>query len=129
MNFFRSFSLFLLIVVGLSACGGGAEPDSSRVFLKANPPVDGTLEYPPRTLRVFLTELPDVSRSELKLTGPQGEIPLTGLHTMGADDLMIEIEQYPLPNGEYTVEWKTRFAEGAEDYSGQYQFTVAAKQG
>lgn len=115
---------------GLASCSkaeeAATESTPSAAFIKANPAVDETTEYPPRTLRVFLTELPDVDNSSMRLTGPNGEVALRGFHTMGADDLMIEIEEYPLRNGVYTVEWAATLAESGEKHSGSYQFTVAA---
>lgn len=118
-------------LLGIAGCETGEETEAgtdaeSTAFIKANPPVDATLDYPPRTLRVFLTELPDISESSMRLTGPKGEVGLTGFHTMGADDLMIEIEEYPLSNGVYTVEWSATLTESGEKHSGSYQFTVAA---
>lgn len=114
------FSSFLF---SLSACG--KTEDGSAVFIKANPEVNAVMDYPPRTLRVFLTELPDIDNSSMQLTGPNGEVALTRFHTMGANDLMVEIEDYPLPDGEYTVEWTAQFVDGEKRYSGDYQFTVA----
>lgn len=121
----KSF-LFTLVAVSLmsvSACG--TAEDGSKVFIKANPPLDATMNYSPRSLRVFLTELPDVDKSSLRLEGPEGEVPVIHLHTMGANDLMGEIDQYPLPGGTYTVYWTAQFADRDETYSGSYQFQVA----
>lgn len=115
--------LFASVLSGLVACG---TQDGSEVFIKANPPVGAEMDYSPRTLRVFLTELPDIENSSVTLTGPDGEVPLTRFHTMGANDLMIEIEDYPLPNGQYTVDWTARFVDGDTTYGGSYQFSVAA---
>ena len=95
------------------------------VFVKAEPAVDSVLKRHPRTLRVYLTALPDISNSTLHLFGDQGEVSLSRFHTMGADDLMIEIDDHPLPNGVYRVEW-TAVVEGeTQTFRGQYQFTVA----
>ena len=74
-----------------------------------------------------MTELPDVSKSSVKLSGNQGDISLSHFHTMGADDLMIEIDDHPLPNGEYTVEWTATVGEDARQYNGKYNFTVAVE--
>lgn len=114
---------FSVVLLALSACS--EQEQASSVFIKADPAVDSVMDYPPRTLRVFLTQLPDVENSSLQLFGPEGEVSLRGFHTMGADDLMIEIEDYPLPNGQYTVNWTAVFVDGEEEHSGSYQFTVA----
>ena len=95
------------------------------VFIKAEPGVDAVLDRRPRTIRIFLTELPNIPKSTLKLFGENGEVSLSRFHTMGADDLMIEIDDHPLPNGKYRVEWTATLGEDERQYSGQYQFTVA----
>jgi methionine-rich copper-binding protein CopC len=70
--------------------------------------------------------LPDVSRSVVTLTGPAGELTLRGLHTMGANDLMMEIYDEVI-SGSYTVEWQTRFEGDTVQYSGSYRFSVQAE--
>lgn len=96
-----------------------------ETFVKAEPAVDAVLDRRPRTLRIYLTALPDIPKSTLKLFGETGEVSLSRFHTMGADDLMIEIDDHPLPNGKYRVEW-TAVVEGSSGTtSGQYEFTVA----
>lgn len=120
----RLFTVLAALLVSLSACG--TDKSDSEVIVKAEPPVNGVMEYSPRGLRLFLTELPDVDNSSLRLLGPEGEISLIHLHTMGANDLMAEISQYPLPSGTYTVDWTAQFAGGETEYSGSYKFKVAA---
>lgn len=117
------FTVLAFSLMSISACG--TAKDGSAVFVKANPPVDASMDYSPRSVRVFLTKLPNVEQSSLQLTGPQGEVPLIHLHTMGANDLMAEIDQYPLPNGTYTVNWTAQFVDSEDRYSGSYQFSVA----
>lgn len=130
-NPFKKFTRYaflltsLLSVSFLTACEKEPKRD---IFLKANPVVNAELERSPRSLRVFLAGKPDVSQSGLQLIGPRGEEELARFHTMGADDLMIEIKSRPLPDGEYTVKWQAVIDEDPETYSGEYQFTVKTKQ-
>lgn len=114
----------LLSCAALLFAGCSGEPETPAVFVKAEPAVDAVLERHPRTLRVYLNAMPNTSRSALKLTGPRGEEPLSRFHTMGADDLMIEIDGHPLPNGEYTVEYIAAFEGDTKTYTGRYNFTV-----
>lgn len=116
-------SALSLILVG---CGGEAAPGSSELFLKAEPAVDAELDLSPGSLRVYFSKSPDPGASSMTLIGEQGEIPLSGLHTMGEDDLMIGIDQYPLAAGLYTVQWTARFAGDDQEFSGSYNFTVKA---
>lgn len=99
--------------------------EAPEAFIRAEPEMNAVLERPPRSLRIYLSELPNIERSSLKLFGPNGEVTLRGFHTMGANDLMIEIEDHPLANGEYTVEWMARFGDEETMHTGSYQFTVA----
>ncbi|MCY4265866.1 MAG: copper resistance protein CopC [Gammaproteobacteria bacterium] len=93
-------------------------------LLHTEPAAGATLDRAPRILRLYYNALPDVSQSSLRLVGPSGEHQLRGLHTMAADDLMIEIMDL-LYNGDYTVEWVTMVGEDPNRYEGSFQFQVA----
>jgi len=110
----------LLLSSILSACV--SERDYSPL-LRAEPERNSELTRAPRTLRLFYDALPDVSQSSLKLVGPGGEHQLRGLHTMAADDLMIEIMD-PVTTGDYSVEWRTAVGDDPTVYSGHFNFSV-----
>ena len=118
----KLISLFTLLVTTamLAACGS-AIPHSP--MLDSEPEAGAVLTRAPRTLRLYFEDLPDVDRSALRLVGPNGEHQLRGMHTMAADDLMIEILD-PLTPGDYTVEWTTVIADDPTVYSGKFDFTV-----
>ncbi|GAB5500563.1 MAG: hypothetical protein PsegKO_28740 [Pseudohongiellaceae bacterium] len=61
----------------------------------------------------------------MRLVGPEGELALRGLHTMAADDLMIEILD-PVTPGEYTVYWTTVVANDNKTHQGSYDFSYAS---
>ena len=92
-------------------------------LLRAEPEIGGDLSRAPRTLRLYYKALPDVSQSEVTLVGPTGEHQLRGLHTMAADDLMVEIMD-PLIGGSYTVQWSTVVGDDPLLYTGSFNFTV-----
>lgn len=121
---FRGAGLCIALATLLMSC---ANSDSYTPLLNAEPEIGSVLTRPPRTLRLFFDALPDVSRSNLSLLGPDGEYPLRGLHTMAADDLMIEILNPSVPNGSYTVQWSTVVGDDPAIYSGSYQFTVQSE--
>lgn len=104
----------------LAGCAGDGE---YTPLLRAEPAVDGRLTRAPRTLRLYYDALPDVSRSSIRLTGPNGEHRLRGLHTMASDDLMIEIMD-PVTDGEYTVEWVAVVGDDPAVRRGAYRFSV-----
>ena len=118
----KLISLFTLLVTTatLAACGSTI---SHSPMLDSEPGVGAVLTRAPRTLRLYFEDLPDVDRSALRLVGPNGEHQLRGMHTMAADDLMIEILD-PLTPGDYTVEWTTVIADDLTVYSGKFDFTV-----
>ena len=123
---FRNITLFFAatcVISVLTSCTGVSD---YTPLLNSEPGAGETInERIPRTLRLFYAALPDVESSELTLTGPAGDYSLRGLHTMGADDLMVEIYQPALTNGQYTVQWKTRVEGDDADYAGEYTFEVA----
>ncbi|NKB35075.1 MAG: hypothetical protein GKR91_18415 [Pseudomonadales bacterium] len=120
MKTLSRIAFFLLIGISLSTCLGTTEYSP---LLGAEPEIDGALTRAPRTLRLYYDALPDVSQSSLKLIGPNGEHQLRGLHTMAADDLMIEIMD-PVTSGEYQVEWVTVVGDNPTIQSGSYSFSV-----
>ena len=109
-------------VLVLAAC---ASETSYSPLLRAEPEIGATLTRAPRTLRLYYDALPNVDRSSLKLVGPNGEQQLRGMHTMAADDLMVEI-MGALGNGDYTVEWTTVVGESPAVHSGSFDFTVVS---
>ena len=86
-------------------------------------PEDGaTLSGPVRTLRVWFNQEPDLPLSKLELEGPQGEMKLEGLHTMGEKDLMVRVTGR-MPDGSYTARWQTAGDDG-HVLKGEWKFTV-----
>ncbi|MFN3239217.1 MAG: copper resistance protein CopC [Pseudomonadales bacterium] len=115
-------STFLVLVSFLLFSCLSTQPISP--LLRAEPAINSSLNRAPRTLRLYYESLPDVSQSSLRLVGPEGELSLRGLHTMAADDLMIEILD-PVTPGQYTVYWTTVVANDNEIHQGSYDFSYA----
>lgn len=116
-------SLVALFVLAASLVGCASSTDYSP-FLRAEPAADSVLNRAPRNLRLFYEALPDVTNSSLTLTGPEGNYGLRGFHTMGSDDLMIEITNPSIPDGDYVVAWSAVVGEDSTVYDGSYQFSV-----
>ncbi len=116
----RRLLIAALLSLPLAACDreAGYSP-----ILNSEPVADSIQTRMPRTLRLYYSALPDVERSSLRLVGPEGDIPLRGLHTMAADDLMIEILE-PLADGDYAIHWTTVVADDPDEYSGVVNFSV-----
>ena len=118
----KSLLALFVLAVSLVGCASGT---GYSPFLRAEPAADSVLNRAPRNLRLFYGGLPDVPNSGLTLTGPDGNYDLRGFHTMGSDDLMIEITNPSIPDGRYVVDWSTVIGEGSTVYEGSYRFSVA----
>ena len=110
----------VLIVLLLALIAGAVSADVQTK--ETDPPADAVVTRPPQTLRVWLTEEPDVRKSKMTLRGPTGEMALQGLHTMGYEDLMVRIVG-KVVDGEYTATWSVIDASGAT-HTGEWKFTV-----
>lgn len=98
--------------------------ESASPLLASEPEADSITDRIPRTLRLYFESLPNVDLSNVRLSGPAGAYTLRGLHTMGEDDLMVEIYRPMLEDGEYLVEWEVEFTDGRATASGEYDFSV-----
>ena len=116
-------SLLILFALVASLVGCVSSADYSP-FLRAEPAAGSVLGRAPRNLRLFYEALPEVPNSSLTLTGPDGNYDLRGFHSMGSDDLMIEITNPSIPDGDYIVDWSAVFGEDSTVYEGSYRFTV-----
>jgi methionine-rich copper-binding protein CopC len=89
---------------------------------RMDPPNGGTLSRPPQHLRVFFDVLPDPAKSELTLVGPEGQLQVEGLHTMGENDLMVRIVGR-VADGDYTARWRATGTDGSTS-EGEWKFSV-----
>ena len=116
----RRSTLTVLVIPFLAALLAGAV--WALGAHKMDPEKDATLTRPPQHLRVFFDVEPDPAKSELKLAGPEGELKIEGLHTMGEKDLMGRIVGR-VADGVYTASWKATGVDGSTS-EGQWKFTV-----
>jgi methionine-rich copper-binding protein CopC len=91
---------------------------------KSEPEINTVLTQEPTSIRLFFDVAPNPDNSAIILTGPSGNIPLIGLHTMGRKDLMIMINQRSFAEGKYTVFWQTSSFENSEVVNGEYSFSI-----
>lgn len=117
----HSLLALFVLTASLAGCVSG---DDYSPFLRAEPAADSVLSRAPRNLRLFYDALPDVPNSSLTLTGPDGNYDLRGFHSMGSDDLMIEITNPSIPDGNYVVDWSAVVGEDSTVYEGSYRFSV-----
>ena len=120
----RHLRTLLTLIVMTATLAGCAGSTGSSPFLGAEPAVDSVLNRAPRNLRLYFSALPDVPNSSLSLSGPGGNYDLRGFHTMGADDLMIEITNPSIPDGDYVVNWTAVVGDDPTVHEGSYGFSV-----
>ncbi len=93
---------------------------------RAEPAANAALNSAPQYLHLFFDEAPDVARSAILLqqvSGDGREIPLTGLHSMDNQDLMVSVGEALAP-GEYAVSWSSAPVGGGAQKMGTYRFAV-----
>ncbi len=103
----------LVAVMLLCGCGLGFAEDP---VVKSSPVDGAVLTAPPRDVRVWFAEAPEMDSAQLEVSGPV-DVALRMLHTMGENDLMAFVVG-EVPDGGYTLRWQ--FA----DKSGEITFSV-----
>jgi len=104
-----------------SACAASTAPAARQpasILVSSTPAAGATVEASPESLRLHFD--PPARLDEVKITGPQGTMPMM-VHAVG------EVADYDLPlsgvgPGEYVVEW--RAMSGGTEHSGSFAFTV-----
>ena len=99
-----------------------AEPAPAAVRTLPGP--GGVATIPFTSVRVWFNDETDPGQSSLALEGPDGEISLVGVHSMGEGDLMAAVSGATYP-GDYTLTWTAVSADGATA-TGDVRFTVAS---
>jgi len=95
-------------------------------LLRTEPGIDAQISTAPNTLRLYFDKLPIVDSSNVSMHpkgSPEELIPLSGMHNMGANDLMLGIDA-PISEGSYVVNWNAEFGGNVEPQSGQFEFTL-----
>ena len=125
--FVTTVLLAVAMLIGIASTPATAAASAGVVaedsVAKDTTPKDGdTLTRPARSLRVWFTSTPVVDKSKLELEGPNGSLEVTGLHTMGDDDLMARVSG-AMPDGSYTAKWTFVGSDGKE-HTGSWTFEV-----
>lgn len=96
-------------------------------LVKAEPAAESTSALSPRYLRLYFSGTPDIGNSSVTLhhaDASQQEVPLSGMHTMGNNDVMLSVDR-PLAEGRYTVRWSIGSVGLSVPVAGEYSFQVA----
>jgi copper transport protein len=117
----------LAAVVMLILCA--ADPAAAHAdLLRADPPPDGLLAAPPRTIDLWLTEpvaTGDGSPSIRLLDQSGNELPVTDVAVEPDDPTHVRASVRGVGAGTFTVAWSNRSATDGHTLSGTYAFRVA----
>jgi methionine-rich copper-binding protein CopC len=91
---------------------------------KSLPEKGATLTTSPSSVQVWFTQEPEMEKSGLTLTGPQGAVTL-GSVTAGPERSLVASVSGKLTAGAYTLTWKTAGDDG-HVLTGTIPFSVAA---
>ncbi len=121
------FALAFMTVGVVTACAAEppaeepAEPPPAAV--DSLPGAGGVVTIPFTSVRVWFNDATDLDQSGLALEGPDGSVPLVGIHSMGEGDLMGAVSG-ATPAGDYTLTW-TAVGAGSATATGDVRFTVS----
>lgn len=108
-----------------------AAASAARLHLalrRAEPAVNGTVATPPRVLRLWFTQPPELAVTAVRLVAPGGAAvqtgPLARADSAGAPVVVPVVGASAA--GAYRVEWRTMAKDGHVQ-RGQYAFTVRAR--
>src|SRR6266702_658932 len=122
--------LLLLVVVGVSLLAPA--PVLAHAYLDhADPPPGSTIAQAPMQLRLTFSEQVDSAFSQVHVLNARRETVDRGDSAVAADDprAMVVSVQPGLPDGAYTVTWRTLSADDGHSESGAYTLTFGAAPG
>lgn len=122
-----SRTLRLVLAFALILCPAVAW---AHAHLKRSEPAGGSrLTSSPQVIRLWFSERPELSLTVITLKNENGKtLPLTPPHSEGGDQLMVAARvSERLPDGRYTVVWRTAGSDGHPSH-GTFSFAVLAKE-
>ncbi|NHN55482.1 copper resistance protein CopC [Calidifontibacter sp. DB0510] len=108
-------ALLPLLVVGMPTA-------SAHDRVASTTPKDGSTVAPPEKIVLSLSDRAQPTGTQLKVTGPQGEV--TSGTAIVTGKVVTQALKPGLPNGKYTVVWRVTSSDG-HPISGTFAFTVA----
>ncbi len=122
----RARRVALALVLALSAVGaGGASVDAHALLLSSDPVANTVVATAPASITLTFTEPPDLHLSSVRVLDATGSGHTTGPAVTGAggaDTLTVPVG--PLPDGVYTVAWRTVSTADGHATAGSFAFSV-----
>lgn len=96
-------------------------------LVRSDPVGDSTVASPPKAIRLWFSEEPQVKLSMLTLTSPDGgAVELGAVRTEGPDPLLLMADvKGTMASGRYLVRWRTASRDG-HPVTGEFGFSVTA---
>lgn len=102
-----------------------ALPAWSHASLSASQPARGAaVEEPPTQVTLSFTEPPDPALTSVTVVGGSGSFEDGPPRVSPDNNLMVQVDLKDLPNGSYTVSWRTVSAVDGHSTSGSFAFGV-----
>ena len=122
-----------LVVAGLTAAAllAFAGPAGAHSAVVSTDPVNGALlDTAPEEIGITFTEPPDLALTTVEVVDRSGApVPTGPVERVGGNDLTIRVVPDPLPDGVYTVTWRTVSATDGHVTSGAFSFGVGVTEG
>jgi copper transport protein len=110
-------------IVALSAL---AEPAGAHAAVESTDPANGAVvETAPEEIGITFTEPPDLSLTSVEIVDQTGaSVPVGQVERVAGNELAIPVVPDPLPDGVYTVTWRTVSSTDGHVTSGAFSFGV-----
>ncbi|MDF2760423.1 MAG: hypothetical protein K0S99_3057 [Thermomicrobiales bacterium] len=119
------FALSALLVLLVTVA---ADTDAHAALARSDPPAGATLADPPREIRLWFTEPLELRYTQAQVLNAAGD-PVSGVSSAIApedDHALIVVLPSDLPDGGYTVAWRTLSAADGHTLDGYFGFQVGA---
>ena len=118
-------TLALLLAVVAGAAAGPAPPLSAHaLLLRAEPPVNATLQQPPREIALYFSEPLERRFSAVSVVDQDGARPEQTLHFDDADGTLMTLLLGPTGPGFLVVSWETVSVVDGHRISGSFPITI-----
>jgi copper transport protein len=119
------------VVLAVAWAAASATPGRAHASLKESDPENGALlDQAPAEIRLTFTEPPDLELTTIGVVDRAGaDVPTGPVERVAGDEKVIRVVLVDLPDGVYTVTWRTVSATDGHFTSGAFTFGVGVSTG
>jgi methionine-rich copper-binding protein CopC len=128
-GYFRPLSgIALLAAIAFSLLSPASPVSAHAEPERGDPPINGRVETPPKTLQVWFSEEVATNSAKLQVTGPDGSVVDLGdtavdLYDPEHKHVTVSLKS-GLSAGNYVVQWSTVSVEDGDEATGYYGFYI-----